>query len=354
MFELEKYSGCLAHKKTPDGAARRRKPSESDEDQWMMIGGNNFSVDASGKIATSKALRRLGAKTQVLTAVINAHVRKRLIHTFEVANVASVLARILGLNEDLCRAIAYGHDIGHAPFGHLGEAFISGITGKDFRHATFGVVMAQHIEREGEGLNLTRQVLEGILAHSGTSDVLPGTKEVKISEEAKTVRYSDKISFTLADINDIFRRTRVLDLNAFPQIERLLRRCGNNQRERVAFCITGLCQESAEKGEVSFKTSGPAQIFTELKQNMDRIYKLVNLQNSTEILNRVYAFLSQTELIGDADPAIALALMTDDDVLFLYGKDCINARDFYDCSVAEIIEHLNGKNIDFTNPDLDW
>ena len=62
MFELEKYSGCLAHKKTPDGAARRRKPSESDEDQWMMIGGNNFSVDASGKIATSKALRRLGAK----------------------------------------------------------------------------------------------------------------------------------------------------------------------------------------------------------------------------------------------------------------------------------------------------
>jgi len=319
-----------------------------------MIRGDNFSIDASGKIATSKAFRRLGAKTQVLTAAINAHVRKRLTHTFEVANIATVIARILGLNEDLCRAIAYGHDIGHAPFGHAGEAFISEITGKDFRHATFGVVIAQHIERQGEGLNLTHQVLEGILGHSGSSDILPGTKEVKLSEEAKTVKYPDKISFTLADINDIFRRTKVLDLGAFPQIDRLLRLCGNNQRERVAFFIAGLCRESAEKGCVSFKTSEPAQIFAELKYNMDKVYELVNLQNSAEILGRVYSFLSKTALIGDADPARVLALMTDDDVLYLYGKDCINARDFYDCSVAEIIEHLNGKNIDFSNPDLDW
>ena len=354
MFELEKYLNCLAHKKTPDSAARRRRPSESDEDQWMMIGGNDFSIDASGKIATSKAIRRLSAKTQVLTAIINAHVRKRLTHTFEVANIATVIARILGLNEDLCCAIAYGHDIGHAPFGHWGEAFISEITGKDFRHATFGVVIAQQIERQGEGLNLTHQVLEGILGHSGSSDVLPGTKEVKTSEEAKVVKYSDKISFTLADVNDIFRRTKVLDISAFPQIDRLLRLHGNNQRERVAFCIAGLCRESAEKGYVSFETSEPAKIFAELKYNMYKVYDLVNLQNSAEILGRVYSFLSKTALIGDVDPAIVLALMTDDDVLHIYGKDCINARDFYDCSVAEIIVHLNGKNIDFSNPDLDW
>lgn len=354
MFELEKCLDCLAHKKTPDSVARRRRLSESDEDQWMMIRGDNFPVDASGKIATSKAFRRLGAKTQVLTEAINAHVRKRLTHTFETANIATVIARILGLNEDLCRAIAYGHDIGHAPFGHAGETFISEITGKDFRHATFGVVIAQHIERQGEGLNLTHQVLEGILGHSGSSDVLPGTKGVKLSEEAKVVKCSDKISFTLADINDIFRRTKVLDLGAFPQIDRLLRLCGNNQRERVAFFISGLCRESAEKGCVSFKTSEPTQIFAELKSNMDKVYDLVNLQNSAEILGRVYSFLSKTALIGNANPAIVLALMTDDDVLYLYGKDCINIRDFYDCSVAEIIEHLNGKNIDFSNPDLDW
>jgi putative nucleotidyltransferase with HDIG domain len=354
MFELERYSDCLADKKTPNGAARRRKPPEVDEDHWMMINGNHFSVDASGKIATSKAIRRLGAKTQVMTANINAHVRKRLTHTFEVANIAIVIAKILGLNEDLCRAIAYGHDIGHAPFGHMGEIFLSGITGKDFRHATFGVVIAQHIERRGEGLNLTHQVLEGILRHSGGSDVLPGNKEIRISEEAKTVKYSDKISFTLADINDIFQRTRVLDLGAFPRIGRLLRLCGRNQRERVVFFIAGLCRESAEKGHVSFRTSDRAQIFTELKYEMDKVYNLVNIQNSAEILGKVYSFLSKTKLIEGADPALILALMTDDDVLYLSGKNYINARDFYDCSVAEMIEYLNGRDIDFSKPDLDW
>ena len=354
MFEVREYLDCLIHKKTPDSAARRRKPCSSDEDRWMMIRGDNFSVDAEGKITTSKTLRRLGAKTQVLTANINAHVRNRLTHTFEVANVATVIARILGLNEDLCRAIAFGHDIGHAPFGHLGEAFISQIAGKEFRHAAFGVVIAQHIERRGEGLNLTHQVLEGILSHSGSSNILPGTKDVKISEEARVVKYSDKISFTLADANDIFMRTRVLDSGAFPEIDRLLHLCGNHQRERLAFCIEGLCQESAQKGEVSFATSEHAQIFTELKHSMDKVYKLVNLQNSDEILGRVYSFLCKTALIGDANPAIVLALMTDDDILYIYGKDCINTRDFYDCSVAEITESLNGRNIDFSNPDLDW
>jgi len=354
MFELEKYLDCLAHKKTPNSDARRRKPPELDEDRWMMIRGNDFSIDASGKIATSKALRRLGAKTQVMTKTINAHVRKRLTHTFEVANIATFIARVLGLNEDLCRAIAHGHDLGHAPFGHAGEAFISEITGKDFRHATFGVVIAQHIERQGEGLNLTHQALEGILAHSGNVEAVLGTTGVKISEEAKVVKYSDKISFTLADANDIFRRTRLLELNSFPRIDKLLRRCGKNQRERVEFFITGLCRESAEKGYVSFKTSKSARIFAELKHNMYKVYDLVNLQNSAEILGRVYSFLSKTPLIGDADPALVLALMTDDDILYLYGKDYLNARDFHDCSVAEIIEYLRGKKIDFTDPDLNW
>jgi putative nucleotidyltransferase with HDIG domain len=348
--KLEDCLGCLSDKKTLDETARRQKPVESDEDQWMMLGGNNFSVDASGKIATSKAFRRLGSKTQVLTAIVNAHVRKRLTHTFEVENIATIIARILGLNEDLCRAIAYGHDIGHPPFGHLGENFISKLTGKDFRHATFGIVIAQSIERQGEGLNLTYQVQEGILAHSGSNNALQET----ISEEAKVVRYSDKISFTFADISDIFRRTKILDLGAFPKINRLLNMCGNSQRERVAFCIEGLCQESAEKGCVSFKTSEQAKIFAELKNNMNKVYRLVNLQNSDEILGRVYSFLSKTELIGDVDPAIVLALMTDDDVLYLYGKDCINTRDFFDCSVAEIVGHLNGKSINFLDPAFNW
>jgi putative nucleotidyltransferase with HDIG domain len=354
MFELKKYLGCLAHKRTPDEAAWRRIPPELDEDQWMMLPGQSFSVDALGKITMSKAFRRLGAKTQVLTRMINAHARKRLTHTFEVANVATLIAKVLGLNEDLCRAIAYGHDIGHAPFGHPGEVFISEITGKEFRHATFGLVIAQHIERRGEGLNLTHQVLEGILVHSRGEDTLPETKKGEISEEAKVVKYSDKISFTLADIDDVFRRTRVLSFRTFPEIDRLLYICGEHQRERLAFCVDGLCRESAEKGYVSFEMSEPAKVFAELKSNMDKVYNLVNLQNSAEILGRVHSFLAKTELIERVNPAIVLALMTDDDVLYLYGKGCINPEDFYDCSVAEIVKHLKDKDIDFSNPDLDW
>jgi len=352
MFELEKILGCLSHKKTPDSAARRRQPAELDEDLWILHFGNDYFIDAHGKILVSKAFRRLDSKTQVLTANINPHVRKRNSHTSEVVNASAIIARILGLNENLCLAIALGHDIGHAPFGHLGEDFISRITGKDFRHEIFGVVIAQHIERQGKGLNLTHQVLEGIRNHArGRNDL---SRKGNISEEANVVMCADKIAYILADINDIFERTRILDYRKFPQISRPAHMCGGNQRERMAFCIKALCQESAEKGYVSFETSEAARIFSELKDSMYGVYGLVNLQNSTEILGKVYSFLSETRLIGDVDPALVLALMTDAEVVYLYGKDCISGRDFYDCSVVEIIEHLNGKDIDFSDPDLDW
>ena len=352
MFELEKILGCLSDKKMSDSAARRRQPAELDEDLWMLHYGNDYSIDAYEKILVSKAFRRLDSKTQVLTVNINPHVRKRNSHTSEVVNAATIIARILGLNEDLCLAIALGHDIGHAPFGHLGEDFISKVTGKNFRHEIFGVIIAQHIERQGKGLNLTHQVLEGIRDHARGLNKL--SRKESISEEANVVMYADKIAYILADINDIFERTRILDYRKFPQIYKLAHMCGENQRERMAFCIKNLCRESAEKGYVSFETSEAAEIFSELKDNMYKVYGLVNLQNSAEVLGKVYSFLSETKLIGDVDPALVLALMTDVEVIYLYGKDCINGRDFYDCSVAEIVEHLNGKNIDFSDPDLDW
>jgi dGTPase len=349
---LEDYSGCLVHKRTRDEDARRRFPVKSDEDLFVLHFGHDYSVDALQKIAPSKAFRRLGFKTQVLTATSNAHVRNRLIHTYEVANIATTIARILGLNENLCLAIALGHDIGHAPFGHAGETFISKITGKKFRHELFGVVVAQQIERQGKGLNLTRQVLEGILNHSrGRSD--PKRTE-DIFEEANVVMYADKIAYVWADIADIFERTKTLDYGKFPKIKKLVESCGAKHRERTTYCIENLCYESAAAGQVSFEKSEAAKIFFNIKDQMYDVYNLVNLQNPDEVLGRVYDFLSKTELIGGADPAVVLALMTDSDVLSLFEKKGINARDFYDCSVAEIIGYLKGKKINFFDPDLDW
>jgi len=347
MFELKEYLGCLSAKRMPESAIVRAIPFENDEDSWMGITGDSYAVDTLGKIKTSKAYRRLGGKTQVLTNNVNAHVHDRLTHTNDVVNVAVFISSVLGLNVDLCQAIASGHDIGHAPFGHLGEQFISEKTGKKFSHAKFGVIVSQYAERHGDGLNLTRQTKEGIMYHSG---------QVKqnMFPEAKVTAYSDKISFTLADYNDIFQRTRILDIGNYPQLKKLIELCGTKQRERLNFFIKGLCKESAEKGDVCFETSKEAILFKEIKENMYKVYNCVNMLNDYVFLENTYALLAHHKnLIDGVDPAIVLALMTDDDVFYLNKGGCINGEDFYKCSVAEIVGYLKGKEIDFENPDLD-
>lgn len=350
--ELKDCFRCLLHKKTPNEAARRRQKLELDDEDLLFDFGYTFSVDAYQKIIPSKAFRRLGSKTQVLTAATSAHIRNRQSHTSDVVNIAITIARILGLNKDLCLAIAFGHDIGHAPFGHTGESFISEITGKEFRHEVFGVVIAQHIERQGKGLNLTHQVLEGILNHSRGYNNF--TRIENVFEEANAVMYADKIAYIWCDIKDIFERTKILDYSDFPEIRKLVDYCGRNQRERIAFCVRSLCYESAEKGFVSFQESEAAKTFLELKNKMYKIYELANVFNGAEILERVYGFLSKAKIIEGVDPAIVLALMTDADVLSLFGKKSISLKDFRECSVAEIIGHLKDENIDFLDPDLNW
>ncbi len=350
---LKNCLGCLADKKTSDEVGLRRQPPERDEDAFALDFSSPYAIDATQKVILSRAFRRLGFKTQVLTAATNAHIRNRLSHTYEVTSIAAIIARILGLNENLCQAIALAHDIGHVPFGHVGEKFISKITGKNFRHEVFGVVIAQNVEREGGGLNLTRQVLEGILNHSrGANDL---KRSARVSEEANAVMYADKIAYVWADIKDIFERTRLIDAKSFPELYKLISSCGKNSRERVAFCVKNLCHESAEKGFVSFKDSEAARIFSEIKDLMyDKVYKLLNPGNLKENLEKVYEFLLKTKAAKEIDPAVVLALMTDSDVLSLANKQNIDANDFQACSAAEVVNSLKYKNIDFTNPDVDW
>lgn len=352
--KLKDCFGCLSKYRTPDGVAVRRYPPERDEDAYLLDFGSPYSIDAFQKILLSKTFRRLNYKTQVFTANVNAHVRTRSSHTYEVVSIATAIARILGLNENLCQAIALGHDIGHVPFGHTGEKFISKITGKNFRHEVFSAVIAQKIERKGGGLNLTHQVLEGILNHSrGAGSLWIGEK---MSPEAAATMFADKIAYIWADINDIFVKTKFLNINDFPELGKLVNECGKDQRERVAFCIKNLCCESAEKGAVSFTSSTAAQIFSRMKELMYlNFYEtLRDIASLEKVLGRVYKFLAETPIIKDADPAIVLSLMTDNDVLSLNSKNVINAEDFYGCSVTEILPYLKGKDIDFTDPDLDW
>lgn len=344
-------NGCLKLIRTADKTARRRVKDDEDSCFDRLV--PQFEIDISAKVLPSKASRRLGNKTQVVKVgldQLNQHIRSRKTHTEDVVCVVSVISQILGLNTSLCRAIAYAHDIGHTPFGHLGERFLRKVTGKDFRHEVFGVVIAQKIERSGMGLNLTRQVLDGILHHSR------GDKELKISigvtPEATAMMYSDKIAYTWSDINDIFIENRTgLRLDDFPKLKEQVLWFGSKQRERIRNCQFALCMESAEKGKVSFQTSEEAQRFAEVKKLMYEVYYGLNRYSSESDLQKVYELLGKIEGV---DPAISLALLCDDDVLFLSQKKDLSLGDLGKLSIAEIFPHIQGRNIDFTDPDLNW
>src|SRR5688572_15020668 len=124
-----------------------------------------FQIDRD-RIIHSKAFRRLKHKTQVFIAPVGDHYRTRLTHTMEVMQVARSVARALRLNEDLVEAMALGHDLGHTPFGHAGEEAMGELLPEGFRHNEQSVRVVEFLEKDGEGLNLTHEVKDGILKHS--------------------------------------------------------------------------------------------------------------------------------------------------------------------------------------------
>ncbi len=355
--KLVSIYGCLSNLRARQSDARRRIGEDGFEG-WLRLLRSPYAIDADQKLLPAKAVCRLEDKTQVVTRSRfsehpNRHIRSRRRHTSDVDNVATMIASHLGLNDDLARAIAIGHDMGHVPFGHLGETFLTQITGREFRHEVFGVIIAQKIERNGAGLNLTKQVLEGILHHSrGLGDL---KVELGISEEANAVMYADKIAYVFSDINDLFFTSRFgLRLKSFPLLMSRLSWFGEKQRDRVRKCVEALCLESAEKGNVAFSKSETAERFAELKKLMYEVYPLANYNppHGDDDLVRVYDFLGKT--IEGVDPAVIFALLCDSEVISLIEKEKLKPEDIDDLTIAEIVPHIQDKNIDFTNPDLNW
>ncbi len=159
------------------------------------------------RIVYSKAFRRLKHKTQVFIAPLGDHYRTRLTHTLEVAEIARTIARALRLNEDLTEAIALGHDLGHTPFGHAGERALAELSPGGFRHNEQSLRIVKDLEG-GSGINLTYEVMEGILNHVGEN--MPSTLEGKV------VRISDKIAFINHDIDDA-ERANILTEDMLPK-----------------------------------------------------------------------------------------------------------------------------------------
>lgn len=149
------------------------------------------------RIIHCKAFRRLKHKTQVFLAPMGDHYRTRLTHTLEVAQIARTIAKSLDLNEDLTEAIALGHDLGHTPFGHAGERTLNRVCSKGFKHYEQSIRVVEVLENNGRGLNLTKEVRDGILNHKTSGK--PSTLEGKV------VRLSDKIAYINHDIDDAVR-----------------------------------------------------------------------------------------------------------------------------------------------------
>ena len=185
------------------------------------------------RIIHSKAFRRLKHKTQVFLSPESDHYRTRLTHTLEVAQIARTVARALRLNEDLTEAIALGHDLGHTPFGHAGERAINDLASFGFYHYEQSVRVCEKLEKNGKGLNLTFEVLDGILHH--TRDDWASTPEGKI------VRYSDRIAYINHDIDDAVR-AGVISAEEIPkEITAFL---GNTKSQRINTLVCSLVENS--------------------------------------------------------------------------------------------------------------
>lgn len=197
------------------------------------------------RIVFSNAFRRLKHKTQVFLSPLGDHYRTRLTHTLEVAEVARTISRAMRLNEDLAEAIALGHDLGHTPFGHSGEAALKEIYSSEFRHSEQSLRVVDVLERNGQGLNLSWEVRDGIVKHSkGFGDIIPADPgKVASTVEGCIVRFADIIAYLNHDLDDAVRSGVISDSQLPDKCRKVL---GKSHAERSTRMIQDLIYSSRE------------------------------------------------------------------------------------------------------------
>ena len=194
------------------------------------------------RIIHTNAFRRLKHKTQVFLAPSGDHYVTRLTHTLEVAQVGRTIARALNLNEDLVEAMSYGHDLGHTPFGHLGEETLDQVYSEGFTHSAQSLRIVERLAREGEGLNLTWEVRQGIVSHSKPrGDFLDIELDESLTLEAQVLRLADSVAYLNHDIADAIR-AGMLKVEDLP--ERANRVLGTTHSQRINSLVTGIVQAS--------------------------------------------------------------------------------------------------------------
>lgn len=213
------------------------------------------------RIIHCNSFQRLKHKTQVFLIPHGDHYRTRLTHTLEVSQIARTIACALGLNETLCEAMALGHDLGHTPFGHDGERVLNELMPNGFAHNLQSKRVVEVLEKNGKGLNLTAEVIDGIVCHRGDG----GTP---MTREAMIVRFSDKIAYVNHDIEDAIR-AEVITADELPPFPVSV--LGKTKSERITALVRSLVEHGAES--IGFDET-TKQAFTELRDFMfEHVYR---------------------------------------------------------------------------------
>lgn len=258
LSSLAQRSAASRGRERPEEPCTLRTPYQRDRD----------------RIVHSKAFRRLKHKTQVFISPEGDHYRTRLTHTLEVAAIARTVARALRLNEDLAEAVALGHDLGHTPFGHAGEAVLDdvlrGLGRAGFEHNQQSVRVVEVLENAGQGLNLTWEVRDGIRWHTG--ERLPATLEGRV------VRISDRIAYINHDIDDALRAGLITsaDLPAGP-----VRQLGETGSDRIDTLVHDLVDTSFDLGDIA-QSPGVGQAMDELRAFLFETVYARSLQQAGE------------------------------------------------------------------------
>lgn len=212
------------------------------------------------RILHSSFFRRMKHKTQVYIAPRGDHYRTRMTHTLEVAQIGRTIARALRLNEDLVEAIALGHDLGHTPFGHVGESALNDICGH-FHHNEQSVRIVERLEKGGKGLNLTKQVRDGILRHTGH---VPAS-----SLEGQLVKYADRIAYLCHDFDDA-EAAGLLTARDLPDAVR--RRFGETHSDMITAMVTDLIQSALDSRALHMSPEGDETLLTFREFMFRRVY----------------------------------------------------------------------------------
>jgi dGTPase len=244
------------------------------------------------RILHCKTFRRLKHKTQVFLAPVGDHYRTRLTHTLEVSQIARTIARALRLNEDLTESIALGHDLGHTPFGHAGEEVLNKLVGGGFKHYFQSGRVVEFLEKKGKGLNLSIEVIDGIVKHSkGKTGDLEGKNLDILTMEGKIVRVSDIVAYLNHDCDDAVRAGVIKENNLPEKVRKVF---GKSHRERVGNIVKNIIETCLQSEGTTDIIMSPdfAEVFHQFKMFMyDEVYHNKKVKNEFYKSEKILEFL---------------------------------------------------------------